>query len=66
MGAHLLGIPAVFLFGLLGWMIERSRRVAPLDAWILVLFGFFLNGTGLGTLLSTVISAVGNALGGFK
>jgi len=66
MGAHLLGIPAVLLFGLLGWMIERSGRVAALDAWVFVLFGFYLGGTGLGTVLSDVVSTVINAIGGIK
>ena len=66
MGAHLLGIPAVLLFGLLGYMIERSRRVSPLDAWIFVLFGYYLAGTGVGTLLNALVQAAGNVIGSFR
>ena len=64
MGAHLLGIPAVLLFGVLGYFIERSRRVSALDAWVFVLFGFYLGGTGLGNVLSAVVSAAAKAIGG--
>jgi hypothetical protein len=66
MSAHLLGIPAVLLFGLLGWMIERSGRVTALDAWVFVLFGFYLGGTGLGTVVQNVVSTIINAVGGVK
>ncbi|MBR7824950.1 hypothetical protein KDK95_01425 [Actinospica sp. MGRD01-02] len=64
MGAHLLGIPLAFFFCALAWMLERSRRVSPLDAWILFLAGFYLNGTGLGNFLSETVNAVMTAIGG--
>lgn len=66
MGTHLLGVPAVVLFMALGWMVERSGRISALDAWIVFLAGFFLGGTGVGTVLTQIFQTIANAIGGIK
>ena len=64
MSAHLLGVPAVLLFGTLAFMITRSRRVSYIDVWVFVLFGFYLGGTGVGTFLSAMVNAAFHVFGG--
>jgi hypothetical protein len=65
-GNTLMGLPAVVVFGLLSYMIVRSRRVSWIDVWIFVLFGFYLGGTGLAKFINALVVTIPNMIGGVK
>lgn len=63
-GGDLLGLPAVLIFGLLAWMILRSRRVSLLDAAVFLLFGFYLASTWFATFINELVTSVPHIFGG--
>lgn len=63
-GGDLLGLPAVLIFGLLAWMILRSRRVSVLDAVVFLLFGFYLASTWFADFINELVTAVPHLFGG--
>lgn len=63
-GGDLLGLPAVLIFGLLAWMILRSRRVSLLDAVVFLLFGFYLASTWFAGVVGGLVAAVAHIFGG--
>lgn len=63
-GSDLLGMPAVLIFGLLAWMILRSRRVSVLDAVVFLLFGFYLASTWFAAFINQLMTVVPRIFGG--
>jgi hypothetical protein len=57
-GGDLLGLPAVLIFGLLAWMILRSRRVSIVDALVFLLFGFYLASTWFATFINALVTSI--------
>lgn len=53
-----IALPAVIIFGLVSWLLLRSRMIRPLEAVIVGLFGFFLAATTLGHGLATFMDDV--------
>lgn len=57
-GGDLLGLPAVLIFGLLAWLILRSRRVSLLDALVFMLFGFYLASTWFASFVNELVTSI--------
>ncbi len=51
----IIGIPALLFFFILTVFVVRSRRVSWFDVVILVMFGFYLNGSSVGRLLNQIV-----------
>jgi hypothetical protein len=51
----IIGIPALLFFFILTVFVVRSRRVSWFDVVILVMFGFYLNGSSVGHLLNQIV-----------
>ena len=63
-GNNLLGLPALFVFGLLAYVIIRSRRVMWFEVTVFVLFGFYLGESGFARFVSGLVSLVTHWVGG--
>lgn len=59
-----LGFPPVIIFGLLTYMILRSKRVSYIDVFVFVLFGFYLGSTKLAPAINAIVHTIPKLWGG--
>lgn len=57
-------VTLALIFLVLGFMVERGRRVTAVEAWILFLAGVLFWASGIGASIWVLIDSVFHAVGG--